>query len=75
MMFDPDLGELSDEVKWSLVRQHRNRLLAESDWTQMSDNGMSRVERDAWRRYRVALRQVPEKFDSPDVIAWPERPE
>jgi hypothetical protein len=74
MIFDPDIGELSDEAKWSLVRQHRNRLLSESDWTQLSDGPFTRGERDAWRVYRQLLRDIPATGKSPDAIQWPRRP-
>jgi hypothetical protein len=61
--------ELSAEEKWQEVRLRRDRLLAASDWTQVAD---APVDREAWRAYRQALRDVP---DQPvDYIVWPIRP-
>ena len=39
-----------------LLREKRNRLLQESDWTQVSDVVLSNL--DEWRTYRQALRDI-----------------
>jgi hypothetical protein len=53
------------------VRSQRNRLLAESDWTQMPD---APVDRSAWAVYRQALREVPQQPGFPFDVVWPEAP-
>lgn len=53
------------------VRQERNRLLAECDWTQLAD---APVSSQAWADYRQALRSVPEQTGFPWTIEWPEKP-
>ena len=54
-----------------LARRERNRLLAVSDWTQVSD---SPVDKQAWATYRQALRDVPAQPSFPDTIVWPVAP-
>ena len=54
-----------------LARRERNRLLAVSDWTQVSD---SPVDKQAWATYRQALRDVPAQPCFPDTIVWPVAP-
>jgi hypothetical protein len=54
------------------MRHDRNRLLAESDWTQMPDSPLTDDQRAAWATYRQALRDAPanwvpaETWDAPD---------
>lgn len=55
------------------IRPERNKLLKETDWTQVADNGMSEKKKLAYKEYRQKLR------DLTDVIEygseqWPEEP-
>jgi hypothetical protein len=54
------------------VREERNALLADSDWTQMPDAPVDQV---AWATYRQALRDVPAQDGFPENIVWPVAPE
>lgn len=60
------------------VRDKRDSLLAETDWTQVSDAPLSEVEVSAYATYRQALRDVPNNLDgterSLDDITWPTKP-
>jgi len=47
-------------MRW--LREERNRLLAESDWTQMPDAPLDERARQAWREYRQALRDLPQRL-------------
>jgi|YNPBryunderm2012_1023409.scaffolds.fasta_scaffold62590_1 hypothetical protein len=47
-------------MRW--LREERNRLLAESDWTQMPDAPLDERTRQAWREYRQALRDLPQRL-------------
>ena len=52
------------------LRDKRNELLAESDWTQSRDVTLSN---DAdWKTYRQALRDM--NFSDPNNITWPTKP-
>lgn len=43
------------------IRKERNRLLRESDWTQMADSPLTETERATWATYRQQLRDLPAK--------------
>ena len=55
------------------IRQKRNRLLAESDWTQLPDAPLSDKQKEVWRAYRKALRDMPQQEGFP-TIAFPQKP-
>ena len=62
---------VQEALAWDAVRAERDRLLAQSDWTQVAD---APVDQQAWAVYRQALRDIPQDFDSPDDVVWPEAP-
>lgn len=62
----------TNEMKWEWIRWWRNSALTKSDWTQVSDNALSEVEREAWRVYRQQLRDLP--FDGDPELAIPPDP-
>lgn len=55
-----------------LAKAQRNKLLAESDWTQGKDipNSIS----TAWAPYRQALRDITSQEGFPTTINWPQKP-
>lgn len=53
------------------VRDRRNRLLAECDWTQLPDVPPQTAA--MWQPYRQALRDITDQPD-PFSIAWPVKP-
>jgi hypothetical protein len=55
------------------ARAERNRLLAETDWTQAAD--VPQATKDKWAPYRQALRDVPEQSGFSVEIVWPVRPD
>lgn len=61
------------ESKWEEVRVERNRLLSETDYTQLSDTPIISTSRTAFATYRQALRDVTSQLD-PYNIAWPTMP-
>lgn len=67
-------ADLDDISKHSLARAHRNKLLAESDFSQMTDVPMTDEKRAEWRTYRQQLRDLPAHEDWPNPPA-PTRPE
>lgn len=54
------------------VRDERTKLLAETDWTQLTD---APVNGTAWATYRQALRDVTAQATFPWDITWPTQPE
>jgi hypothetical protein len=58
---------------WPVIREERNKLLAESDWTQSADSPLSDSDKTAWATYRQSLRDVTTQSD-PFNITWPTSP-
>lgn len=59
---------------WITIRLTRNNRLNESDWTQLSDSPLSTEEKEEWKVYRQALRDIT-KYDGPYDVVWPEQPQ
>lgn len=57
---------LADEV-----RAKRDKLLSDSDWTQMIDTSLSKEMKDKYARYRQALRDIPQQETFPYDVTWP----
>lgn len=60
------------KLDWEDIRRKRDDLLAQSDWTQLSD-----VPNDLklkYAEYRQALRDVPSSYKSPGDVIWPAKP-
>ena len=57
----------------SQVRNKRNRMLSNSDWTQLADYSGS--DKADWATYRQALRDIPSQAGFPHTITWPSEPE
>ena len=53
------------------VREKRNNLLKNSDWTQVPDAPVDKV---AWETYRQALRDITDQSGFPSDIQWPTEP-
>ena len=53
------------------IREHRNRLLASTDWTGNPDVTMS----DNMKTYRQALRDIPASNTIYENVTWPTKPE
>ena len=57
----------AEEAAWSAgafdramadLRQRRNRLLLESDWTMLADTTLTNVQKTSWMNYRTELRNI-----------------
>jgi len=60
-----------------LLRQTRNQLLLESDWTQGADSVLNSTKKAEWQTYRQSLRDITSGISSvTDVenIIWPTKP-
>lgn len=62
------------ERKSAEVRQQRNQLLTECDWTQLADSPLDAATKAAWATYREDLRSVPEQAGFPWNVEWPTKP-
>jgi hypothetical protein len=59
------------ENQWFFVREIRNELLKECDWTQLSD--ISQTIKELWGTYRQQLREITNQ-SNPFNIEWPIKP-
>lgn len=57
------------------LRTERNKLLADCDWTQLSD--VPTETKTIWQTYRQSLRDMPQNYGSLDSAEgnWPTKPE
>ena len=83
---EKDVFELTDEFRssllateeyrkkraWKIIRERRDFRLKETDWTQVADvpDGIKTKAKE----YRKKLRDIPQDFDNPDEVVWPEKP-
>ncbi|NSM26784.1 hypothetical protein HT094_22040 [Shewanella sp. ZOR0012] len=63
------------KMTWFSVRAKRDKMISETDWTQMSDSPLSVDKIEEFKVYRQALRDLPQSTDNPDEIVWPVKPE
>ena len=66
-----EIEQIEFENALQTLRLTRNALLVQSDWTQLPD---APVNQAAWRIYRQALRDLPNKAEDPFKPAWPTQP-
>lgn len=66
------------EVAMKDLRARRNKALADSDWTQLSDVGFNAAERTAWMNYRQALRDITNNIETAEQaqsVVFPTKPQ
>jgi hypothetical protein len=62
------------DEKWGEVRETRNLLLQQSDWTQFQDSPITGSKLTEWQTYRQHLREITSQ-SNPFNLSWPTRPE
>ncbi len=70
--FNPNLPTNSDLFK--TLRETRDVLLNQSDWTRMDDNQLSSDKKAEWATYRQALRDLPANTADPANPTYPTKP-
>ena len=68
---DEAAPQVERDLQWKAIRAERDRRLAASDWTQVSD---APVDAAAWAAYRQQLRDLPQNYILPSDVEWPEEP-
>lgn len=71
---DAPVQTAPNAVLRDIIRIDRNALLAESDWTQAPDSPLSENQKQLWRTYRQALRDLPATTTDLSNPVWPAKP-
>lgn len=71
-IFESTLEQEALDKAWSEFKYNRNRLLQNSDWSQVPD---APVDAAVWALYRQQLRDLPENTIDPHNVVWPEHPQ
>ena len=58
----------------AVLRETRNKLLVNSDWTQATDTALSDGDKAKFVEYRKELRDLPANTSDPLNITWPDAP-
>lgn len=59
------------EIEAAKIRQLRDKILADTDWTQMKDTSLSEEKQRKYQVYRQLLRDVPEQEGFPYDVEFP----
>ena len=62
---------------WGFVREKRDLLMSQCDWTHTTDAPLSESTKTQWASYRQALRDIPATYPdatSIENITWPTKP-
>ena len=57
------------------VKLNRNRLLYQSDWTQLPNSPLDAAKKQQWADYRQQLRDITTQSGYPFNVVWPTQPE
>jgi hypothetical protein len=72
--FDQKLWIDSPDSVKNNIRFNRNKLLADSDWTQLPDSPLSTSVKAQWATYRQTLRDLTDNVDSNGQVTFPTEP-
>tara|TARA_Y100001956_G_C3944475_1_gene109996 strand:- start:138 stop:434 length:297 start_codon:yes stop_codon:yes gene_type:complete len=59
---------------WAQIRAKRDKLISETDWTQVADVQLSEEKKSEFAAYRQELRDLPQTYANPDDVIWPVKP-
>ena len=67
IIYDGDtiVETIQKDITWSILRDERDRELDRTDWRAVKDRTMSQ----AWKDYRLFLRDLPQNFESANDAA------
>jgi hypothetical protein len=72
--FDQKLWIDSPDSVKNNIRFNRNKLLADSNWTQLPDSPLSTSVKAQWATYRQTLRDLTDNVDSNGQVTFPTEP-
>jgi len=56
---------------WVAIRQKRDQLIRDSDWTMIPG---ATVDQAQWTAYRQVLRDLPQTYENAEDVVWPTVP-
>ncbi|ELX7527401.1 phage tail assembly chaperone [Vibrio parahaemolyticus] len=62
------------DIQWNEIRNYRDYLIAQSDFSQMSDSQLTDEKKAEFAVYRQELRDIPQNVSDPDDVVWPVKP-
>ena len=65
----PDPADQPDA--WEAIRQKRDQLIRDSDWTMTPG---ATVDQAQWTAYRQVLRDIPQTYENAEDVVWPTVP-
>ena len=77
------IQELKTAEPLRLLREERNKLISETDWTQLKDIDLDIIRERNWKNYRQALRDLTtssipklDEYGGLDMssVTWPDKP-
>jgi hypothetical protein len=71
-LLDPET--IPNEWLIERMRDQRNVLLIQSDWTQVVDSSLSDSKKAEWATYRQALRDFPSTWTPAETAEFPDQP-
>jgi hypothetical protein len=74
MLAEEDVSAITSDQWLAIARDWRSRLLFESDWSQVSDNSLTEIQREQWKQYRQELRDITNNVSNPKNIVFPDLP-
>lgn len=66
-ILEDNLGLKREALMWQALREDRNRVLEETDWTQIADCSMDSKLRHVYREYRQYLRNLPLSYNDSTI--------
>jgi hypothetical protein len=72
-LLDPET--IPNEWLIERMKDQRNLLLMQSDWTQVVDSPLSDSKKAEWAVYRQTLRDFPSTWVPADTCDFPDKPE
>ena len=73
--------QIKDRIR-DRIRVDRNKLLEQSDWSQLPDNSLTAEEKNEWVQYRQQLRDLPSHLKiensyvtTVNAMTWPMAPD
>lgn len=62
----------SSPLTWTDIKIKRDCLLKDCDWSDLPNTPVK--NKPAWLRYRQQLRDLPQQYNTPQEVIWPDKP-